>query len=172
MLAPVVEAIAERLELFTAEGAPRRSWLRMRLRRAVEPAAPDRAAELAPRPPVELVPGAPVPESQIQTAPVLGGLLIADEVVDIAQGLGEQVSMAGISMGGVVTAWAAQNRPDIARPILNHSRQVSMSRTRRGDRLYLFVGRGNAHSLLPLLPNPIPDEKAYGTADGQAISHS
>ena len=31
----------------------------------------------------------------------------ADEVVDIAQGLGEHVTLAGISMGGTTTAWAA-----------------------------------------------------------------
>jgi len=37
----------------------------------------------------------------------------ADETVDIAQGLGEQVTMMGISAGGVTTAWAAQNRSDI-----------------------------------------------------------
>jgi alpha-beta hydrolase superfamily lysophospholipase len=37
----------------------------------------------------------------------------ADKTVDIAQGLGEHVTMMGISAGGVTTAWAAQNRPDI-----------------------------------------------------------
>ena len=37
----------------------------------------------------------------------------ADETVDIAQGLGEKVTMMGISGGGVTTAWAAQNRGDI-----------------------------------------------------------
>jgi alpha-beta hydrolase superfamily lysophospholipase len=37
----------------------------------------------------------------------------ADEMVDIAQGLGEQVVMVGISGGGVTTAWAAQTRPDL-----------------------------------------------------------
>jgi len=37
----------------------------------------------------------------------------ADEMVDIAQGLGEQVVMLGISGGGVTTAWAAQYRSDI-----------------------------------------------------------
>ena len=37
----------------------------------------------------------------------------ADETVDIAKGLGEQVIMMGISAGGVTTAWAAQNRSDI-----------------------------------------------------------
>ncbi len=33
--------------------------------------------------------------------------------LDIAQGMGEKVSVAGLSMGGVVTSWAAQNRPDV-----------------------------------------------------------
>lgn len=33
----VVTSVAERLEYFTAEGAPRRSWLRLRLLRIVEP---------------------------------------------------------------------------------------------------------------------------------------
>ena len=37
----------------------------------------------------------------------------ADGVVDVAQGLGEQVVMLGISGGGVTTAWAAQYRSDI-----------------------------------------------------------
>ena len=37
----------------------------------------------------------------------------ADEVVDIGRGLGEQVSMVGLSLGGVTTAWAAQNRADL-----------------------------------------------------------
>jgi len=37
----------------------------------------------------------------------------ADGVVDIAQGLGDHVTMAGVSAGGVVTAWAAQHRGDI-----------------------------------------------------------
>ena len=36
-----------------------------------------------------------------------------DETVDIAQGLGDKVTMMGLSMGGVITAWAAQNRSDL-----------------------------------------------------------
>lgn len=36
-----------------------------------------------------------------------------DKVVDIAQGLGDHVTLAGLSAGGVVTGWAAQNREDI-----------------------------------------------------------
>ncbi len=37
----------------------------------------------------------------------------ADQIVDIADGLGEQITMVGFSAGGVTTAWAAQNRKDV-----------------------------------------------------------
>ena len=36
-----------------------------------------------------------------------------DEVVDIAQALGSHVTIMGYSAGGIVTAWAAQNRSDV-----------------------------------------------------------
>lgn len=62
----------------------------------------------------------------------------ADEVVDIAQGLGDTVVMAGLSVGGVVTAFAAENRSDIDlavlispafsyKPIPNAVRAVAMN---------------------------------------------
>ncbi len=42
----------------------------------------------------------------------------SSQVVDIAQGLGDYVVMAGISQGGVITAWAAQNRSDVDLAVL------------------------------------------------------
>jgi alpha-beta hydrolase superfamily lysophospholipase len=42
----------------------------------------------------------------------------ANQVVDIADGLGKQVTMVGISAGGVTTAWAAQNRKDVEQAVL------------------------------------------------------
>jgi len=45
-------------------------------------------------------------------------VLISDEAVDIALGLGEQVTVAGLSMGGVMAGWAAQFRPDVDRAVL------------------------------------------------------
>ena len=41
-----------------------------------------------------------------------------DEVVDIARGLGDHVTMAGISGGGLVTAWVAQQREDVDLAVL------------------------------------------------------
>lgn len=37
----------------------------------------------------------------------------SDQAIDIAHGLGDQVTMVGISAGGVVAAWAAENRSDL-----------------------------------------------------------
>jgi carboxylesterase len=41
-----------------------------------------------------------------------------DEVVDLAQGLGEHVTVLGISGGGIVTGWAAQERADVDLAVL------------------------------------------------------
>ena len=41
----------------------------------------------------------------------------ADRMVDVAAGLGEQVIMVGLSAGGIVTAWAAQHRPEIDKAV-------------------------------------------------------
>ena len=39
-------------------------------------------------------------------------------LVDIAHGLGDEVTVVGMSGGGTLAAWLAQNRPDIARTVL------------------------------------------------------
>jgi pimeloyl-ACP methyl ester carboxylesterase len=50
-------------------------------------------------------------ETALLTAEKLGR--VADEAVDIARGLGSQVVVGGLSMGGVTTGWLAQQRNDI-----------------------------------------------------------
>jgi len=42
----------------------------------------------------------------------------ADELVDISRGLGDRVTMVGLSQGGVVAGWAAQNRSDLDQAVL------------------------------------------------------
>jgi esterase/lipase len=41
----------------------------------------------------------------------------ADRAIDIAVGLGDKVDVIGLSGGGAVAAWIAQNRPDIERVV-------------------------------------------------------
>jgi pimeloyl-ACP methyl ester carboxylesterase len=40
------------------------------------------------------------------------------EVLNIARGLGERVTIIGLSLGGTMAAWAAQQRPDLDRAVL------------------------------------------------------
>ncbi len=42
----------------------------------------------------------------------------SDELVDILRGLGDRVSVGGLSQGGVIAAWAAQTRPDLDQAVL------------------------------------------------------
>jgi carboxylesterase len=42
----------------------------------------------------------------------------ADQVVDVAAGLGQHVTMVGLSAGGIVAAWAAQYRPEVSKAVL------------------------------------------------------
>lgn len=50
------------------------------------------------------------------TAADMAGL--ASEAADIAHGLGRRVTVAGLSAGGVMGAWVAQFRPDVARTVV------------------------------------------------------
>lgn len=42
----------------------------------------------------------------------------ADRAVDLACGLGDTVTVVGLSVGGTLAAWAAQERPDVQRAVL------------------------------------------------------
>ena len=69
----VVTAVAERLEYFTPSGAPRRSWLRMRLLR-VDDASVDQAVKPRPQTTVPHIgPETPIPPEQLRAYQVLGG---------------------------------------------------------------------------------------------------
>lgn len=44
--------------------------------------------------------------------------LFSDEIADMAAGLGEEVTVVGLSGGGTVAAWIAQNRSDVDKAVL------------------------------------------------------
>jgi carboxylesterase len=43
---------------------------------------------------------------------------LVDKVVDLAHGLGDQLTVAGFSGGGVLAGWTAQHRPDVDRVVI------------------------------------------------------
>ncbi|MBV9297644.1 MAG: alpha/beta fold hydrolase [Verrucomicrobia bacterium] len=70
----------------------------------------------------------------------------ADTSVDIACGLGQKVYVAGLSAGGTLTAWIAQNRTEVTRAVLI-APALGFSR-HEGTRLQKGIAL-----LLPLLPD-------------------
>lgn len=70
-------------------------------------------------------------------------IIYADEVIDIAQGLGEHITVAGISGGGVVTGWIAQNRSDVDLAVLISPafgyEQVPPSLTLPASKIFLLL---------------------------------
>ncbi|MBI1797605.1 MAG: alpha/beta fold hydrolase [Candidatus Eisenbacteria bacterium] len=42
----------------------------------------------------------------------------ADRAIDLAHGLGDSVTVVGLSVGGTLAAWAAEQRPDVDRAVL------------------------------------------------------
>jgi esterase/lipase len=43
---------------------------------------------------------------------------LANEVVDCAHGLGDHITVVGLSAGGLTTAWAAQHRPEVEKAVI------------------------------------------------------
>ena len=42
----------------------------------------------------------------------------ADDAIDIASGLGDEVTVMGLSLGGMLSAWAAEERPEVDRAVV------------------------------------------------------
>jgi alpha-beta hydrolase superfamily lysophospholipase len=42
----------------------------------------------------------------------------ADDAIDIASGLGSEVTVMGLSLGGMLSAWAAEERPEVDRAVV------------------------------------------------------
>jgi len=56
--------------------------------------------------------------SELENTTTEGLRLFSDEIVDMAAGLGDEITVAGLSGGGTVVAWIAQNRSDVNRVVL------------------------------------------------------
>ena len=78
----------------------------------------------------------------------------ADVSVDIACGLGKKVYVAGLSAGGTLSAWIAQNRPEVTRtvliaPALGFSRREGTRLQKGLALLAVFAGRRREYRMSP-----------------------
>jgi carboxylesterase len=90
-------------------------------------------------------------------------LALANQVVDAAQGLGDQVTVVGISYGGALATWMAQNRADLEQAVILSPAY--------GLRMVPTWLQRPAMTLLPLLPslqvnnpNQVPAHSYRGTS--------
>lgn len=90
-------------------------------------------------------------------------LALANQVVDAAHGLGDEVTVLGISYGGALATWMAQNRSDLE--------QVLILSPAYGLRMVPTWLQRPAMTLLPLLPsiqvnnpNQVPAHSYRGTS--------
>ena len=86
----------------------------------------------------------------------------ADTSVDIACGLGQKVYVAGLSAGGTLSAWIAQNRTEVTRAVLI-APALGFSR-HEGTRLQKGLAL-----LLPLLPDIRTD---WFSVDPDSLDHT
>ena len=63
---------------------------------------------------------------------------LADQTLDMAQGLGERVNVMGLSMGGVLTSWVAQQRGDVERAMIISPALAFQSLPYRWTRLMMW----------------------------------
>ena len=105
-----VVAVAERLDDFTPEGVPRRSWLRMRMLRVNETSALDATAVTAPPPEAFDLDGAQqVPEESVRVHEITGGAS-AGTPTEALQALAEdmQVDEGTLTPSGLVSSVLAE----------------------------------------------------------------
>lgn len=82
----------------------------------------------------------------------------ADDAVDIASGLGDEVTVMGLSLGGMLTAWAAEERPEVDRAVV-----IAPALAVGGVPGFVATGFTNLFSRLPNLKLP---------SGGDALPHA
>lgn len=82
----------------------------------------------------------------------------ADDAIDIAAGLGDDVTVVGTSLGGTVAAWAAQERPEVDRAVV-----IAPSLALGGVPGLVSDAFTNVFARLPNVPIP---------SDGPTIPHA
>jgi len=82
----------------------------------------------------------------------------ADEAIDIAADLGDEVTVMGLSLGGMLTAWAAEERPEVERAVV-----IAPALAVGGVPGFVATGFTNLFSRLPNLKLP---------SGGDALPHA
>jgi pimeloyl-ACP methyl ester carboxylesterase len=92
----------------------------------------------------------------------------SSEMIDLAHGLGKHITFAGISAGGTMAAWAAQNRADVDRAVLiapafTFSRRAGVEVTRLAMHLFDSLPNLMTQRVMPIKEGPFYNYFGFAT---------
>jgi pimeloyl-ACP methyl ester carboxylesterase len=94
----------------------------------------------------------------------------ADEVVDMAAGLGDEVHVIGLSVGGSVASWIAQNRADVSR-VMSISPMYGIGRLPQFVDYFLLNFASRAPNFNPTSPSEPQREHVYRGQSSKGVAN-
>lgn len=95
----------------------------------------------------------------------------ADDVVDIAVGLGDEVDVVGLSVGGSIAAWIAQNRSDVTR-VMSIAPMYGIGRLPRFVDYFLLNFASRAPNFNPTAPSEPQREHVYRGQSSKGVANA
>jgi len=95
----------------------------------------------------------------------------ADDVVDIAAGLGDEVDVVGLSVGGSIASWIAQNRPDVTR-VMSISPMYGIGRLPNFVNYLLLNFASRAPNFNPTAPSEPQREHVYRGQSSRGVANA
>lgn len=95
----------------------------------------------------------------------------ADDVTDIAVGLGDEVHVVGLSVGGSIASWIAQNRTDVTR-VMSISPMYGIGRLPRFVDYFLMNFASRAPNFNPTDPNEPQREHVYRGQSSRGVANA
>lgn len=95
----------------------------------------------------------------------------ADQVVDIAAGLGEEVDVVGLSVGGAIASWIAQNRSDVIH-VMSIAPMYGIGRLPRFVDYFLLNFASRAPNFNPTSPSEPQREHVYRGQSSKGVANA
>ncbi len=95
----------------------------------------------------------------------------ADDVVDIAAGLGDEIHVIGLSVGGSVASWIAQNRSDVTR-IVSISPMYAIGTLPKFLNYFLLNFASHAPNFNPTAPSEPQREHVYRGQSSRGVANA
>ena len=95
----------------------------------------------------------------------------ADDTIDIAAGLGDEIDVVGLSVGAAVASWIAQNRPDVTR-VMSIAPMFGIGRLPRFVDYFLLNFASRAPNFNPTDPAEPQREHVYRGQSSRGVANA